>query len=71
MDGSLSPYDSYRLRKLEDVEASPQLMYGNLVCVSINRMFDDVIWATVSISGVDQRHKTTERTSDHDAGVIG
>ena len=29
-------------------EASPQLMYGNLVCVSINRKFDDVIWATVS-----------------------
>ena len=29
-------------------EASPQLMYGNLVCISINRKFDDVIWATVS-----------------------
>ena len=29
-------------------EASPQLMYGNLVCLSINQKFDDVIWATVS-----------------------
>ena len=29
-------------------EASSQLMYGNLVCISINRKFDDVIWATVS-----------------------
>ena len=34
-------------------EASPQLMYGNLVCVSINRKFDDVIWATVSNRDVE------------------
>ena len=25
-----------------------QALYGNLVCISINRKFDDVIWATVS-----------------------
>jgi hypothetical protein len=35
-------------RNVKKWEASPQLMYGNLVCVSINRKFDDVIWATVS-----------------------
>ena len=35
-------------KKVNKWEASPQLMYGNLVCVSINRKFDDVIWATVS-----------------------
>jgi hypothetical protein len=35
-------------KKVKKWEASPQLMYGNLVCVSINRKFDDVIWATVS-----------------------
>ena len=37
------------IKKVRKWEASPQLMYGNLVCVSINRKFDDVIWATVSI----------------------
>ena len=36
------------LKKVKRWEASSQLMYGNLVCVSINRRFDDVIWATVS-----------------------
>ncbi len=35
-------------KKVKKWEASPQLMYGNLVCLSINRKFDDVIWATVS-----------------------
>ena len=38
-------------------EASPQLMYGNLVCVSINRKFDDVIWATVSNRDTDLLNK--------------
>lgn len=35
-------------KKVKNWKASPQLMYGNLVCISINRKFDDVIWATVS-----------------------
>ena len=35
-------------KKVKRWEASPQLMYGNLMCISINRRFDDVIWATVS-----------------------
>ena len=34
-------------KKVKRWEASPQLMYGNLVCLSMNRRFDDVIWATV------------------------
>ena len=29
-------------------EASTQLMFGNLVCISMNQTFNDVIWATVS-----------------------
>ena len=37
------------VKKVRRWEASPQLMHGNLVCVSLNRQFDDVIWATVSI----------------------
>ena len=37
------------VKKVRRWEASPELMYGNLVCVFINRKFDDVIWATVSI----------------------
>ena len=35
-------------KEVKKWEASPQLMFGNLVCLSINRKFDDVIWATVS-----------------------
>ena len=35
-------------KEVKKWETSPQLMYGNLVCVSINGKFDDVIWATVS-----------------------
>ena len=35
-------------KKVKRWEASPQLMYGNLVCLSMNRKFDDVIWGTVS-----------------------
>ena len=38
-------------------EASPQLMYGNLVCFSLNGKFDDVIWATVSNRDVDLLNK--------------
>ena len=36
------------VKKVKRWEASTQLMFGNLVCISINRKFDDVIWATVS-----------------------
>ena len=35
-------------RKVKRWETSPQLMFGNLVCISLNRKFDDVIWAVVS-----------------------
>lgn len=35
-------------KRVKRLEASSQLMYGNLVCISINRKFDDVIWTTVS-----------------------
>ena len=35
-------------KKVQKWEASPQLMYGNLLCISTDRKFDDVIWATVS-----------------------
>ena len=35
-------------KRVERWEASSQMMYGNLVCISINRKFDEVIWATVS-----------------------
>ena len=35
-------------KKVQKWEASPQLMYGNLLCISPDRKFDDVIWATVS-----------------------
>lgn len=38
-------------------EASPQLMFGNLVCISLNRKFDDVIWATVSNRDKDVLNK--------------
>lgn len=34
-------------------EASPQLMFGNLVCISMNRKFDDVIWGTISNRDTD------------------
>ena len=40
-------------KKVKRWEASPQLMYGNLVCLSINEKFDDVIWATVSNRDAD------------------
>ena len=38
-------------------EASPQLMFGNLVCISLNRKFDDVIWAVVSNRDADMLNK--------------
>ena len=40
-------------RKVKRWEASPQLMFGNLVCISLNRKFDDVIWAVVSNRDTD------------------
>ena len=40
-------------RHVKKWEASPQLMFGNLVCISLNRKFDDVIWATVSNRDTD------------------
>ncbi|XP_046847639.1 uncharacterized protein LOC124441242 [Xenia sp. Carnegie-2017] len=40
-------------KKVKEWEASPQLMYGNLVCISLNRKFDDVIWTTVSTRDTD------------------
>jgi hypothetical protein len=40
-------------RHVKKWEASPQLMFGNLVCISVNRKFDDVIWATVSNRDTD------------------
>ena len=45
-------------------EASPQLMFGNLVCLSINRRFDDVIWATVSNRDVELLNKNQIITLD-------
>ena len=44
-------------RHVKRWEASPQLMFGNLVCISINRKFDDVIWATVSNRDTDILNK--------------
>ena len=38
-------------------EASPQLMFGNLVCISLNRKFDDVIWGTISNRDTDVLNK--------------
>ncbi|XP_028410574.1 NFX1-type zinc finger-containing protein 1-like [Dendronephthya gigantea] len=35
-------------RPVKKWQASSQLMFGNLVCISLNRKFDDVIWAVVS-----------------------
>ena len=35
-------------RKITKWENSDKLMFGNLMCISLNRKFDDVIWATVS-----------------------
>jgi hypothetical protein len=32
-------------------------MFGNLVCISPNRKFDDVIWATVSNRDTDVLNK--------------
>ncbi|XP_046847641.1 NFX1-type zinc finger-containing protein 1-like [Xenia sp. Carnegie-2017] len=40
-------------KKVKKWEASPQLMYGNLVCISVNRKFDDLIWATVTNRDTD------------------
>ncbi|XP_046848078.1 NFX1-type zinc finger-containing protein 1-like [Xenia sp. Carnegie-2017] len=40
-------------KKVKKWEASPQLMYGNLVCISLSRKFDDVIWTTVSTRDTD------------------
>ncbi|XP_028413034.1 NFX1-type zinc finger-containing protein 1-like [Dendronephthya gigantea] len=46
-------------RDVKKWEASPQLMFGNLVCISLNRKFDDVIWAVVSNRDTDilNKHK--------------
>ena len=44
-------------KKVKKWEASTQLMYGNLVCISISRKFDDVIWATVSNRDADLLNK--------------
>jgi hypothetical protein len=44
-------------RHVKRWEASPQLMFGNLVCISLNRKFDDVIWATVSNRDTDVLNK--------------
>ena len=44
-------------RKVKNWEATPQLMFGNLVCISLNRKFDDVIWATVSNRDSDVLNK--------------
>ena len=44
-------------KEVKKWEASPQLMFGNLVCLSINRNFDDVIWATVSNRDTDLLNK--------------
>ena len=44
-------------RMVRKWEASPQLMFGNLVCISLNRKFDDVIWAVVSNRDTDILNK--------------
>ena len=36
------------VRFVKNWKSSPQLMFGNLVCISLNRKFDEVIWAVVS-----------------------
>ena len=38
-------------------ENSSKLMFGNLVCISLNRKFDDVIWATASNRDVEMLNK--------------
>ena len=37
---------------------SPQLMYGNLICISPNGKFDDIIWATVAERDADILNKS-------------
>ena len=37
---------------------SPSLMYGNLLCLSPNGRFDDVIWATVNSRDTEQLNKS-------------
>ena len=44
-------------RQVKGWETSPQLMFGNLVCISPNRKCDDVIWATVSNRDTDVLNK--------------
>jgi hypothetical protein len=44
-------------RMVKNWKASPQLMFGNLVCISLNRKFDDVIWAVVSNRDADILNK--------------
>ncbi|XP_046848921.1 NFX1-type zinc finger-containing protein 1-like [Xenia sp. Carnegie-2017] len=40
-------------KKVRRWEASTQLMHGNLVCISINQKFNDIIWTTVSNRDTD------------------
>lgn len=44
-------------KKVKNWKTSPQLMFGNLVCISLNRKFDDVIWAVVSNRDADLLNK--------------
>ena len=40
-------------KKVKRWETSTQLMHGNLVCISINQKFNDIIWTTVSTRDTD------------------
>ena len=44
-------------RAVKKWEGSPQLMFGNLVCISLNRKFDEVVWAVVSNRNSDILNK--------------
>ena len=44
-------------RKVTKWENSTKLMFGNLLCISLNRKFDDVIWATVSNRDTEMLNK--------------
>ena len=43
--------------KVAKWENSTKLMFGNLMCISLNRKFDDVIWATVSNRDTEMLNK--------------